>query len=251
MHSFDGAAAPLLDVRLGGSHQEVGCTPPETLALARAAHHRLADLAQRADEARGQVLEVFGAIEAHRHDGTPTTFEVATELDDMTDRLLDLMGRIHDACDPYAAWDAALPDVAPADEALVPEAVVVIEVGDEGLDEHFALVPSVTEAMIGMDRTERITAWNAAAERLFGWSEHEAVGQQISIIVPTSGMDEFRTRCRRVFDGRPEQFVTLRQHRDGTPLPVTVHPSAIFTSAGEIVGALATYLPARRDTDHA
>ena len=222
-----------------------------TVELARAVQRELTLLAESAEQRQEQVVRLFGSVEAHRAAGDPLTWQCAAELEAATDQILDLMGRIQTACDPYTAWAAggAASVLAQEPDFAAPDAIVFIEVEGAAGADHFGLVNSVADAMVGIDDDARITAWNDAAERLLGWSRAEAIGQSISIIVPETGLEDFQTRCDRAYRGHPEEFETVRQHRDGSLVSVHVTPSTVFTSSGEVVGALATYRPHRRRTD--
>jgi PAS domain S-box-containing protein len=252
MNDLDGAAAPISATTHDGN-QWGGCgSPPQTLALARAAQHQLADLARQADQTRGQVLQIFSAIEAHRQAGIPTTFDVAGELEDTSDRLLDLMGRIHNACDPYTAWAATEPATTTVAPSRVGVANVVTRVEVHGSEdvEHFAMVSSATDAVIGVDPDGRIITWNEAAERLYGWSRPEAIGHPISLIASEDAAEAVVARCDRVLSGQTvDPFVDERRHRDGTMVEVRITPSAIFTADGTVVAAVAVHSPNRRQTD--
>ena len=251
---YDAAASPQATSDAGNQWGRSDL-PPQTLELARAAQRQLAVLAQQADESRGQVLRIFSAIEEHRRAGIPTTFDVATELDDTSDQLLDLLGRIQTSCDPYTAWA----DTRPVDLTSEPiaggdGASMVTRVDVEGSQdvEHFALVSSATDAVIGVDPDGRIITWNAAAERLYGWSRHEAIGHRISLIASENSADEVVARCERVLSGQTvEPFVDVRRHRDGTMIEVRITPTAIFTADGTVVAAVAVHCPNRRQTDAA
>src|SRR5215472_6991316 len=101
-----------------------------------------------------------------------------------------------------------------------------------------AVVESSNEAIIanGLDGT--ITAWNKAAERLFGHTADEAVGQHIDLIVPQSRRAEVRDNIDRVGRGeRIEDFETLRLHKSGREVNVSLSMSPVRSAAGWIVGA--------------
>ena len=203
MNDLDGAAAPLSATTQDGN-QWGGCeSPPQTLAAARAARRQLTDLARQAEQTRGQVLGIFCAIDAHRRAGIPTPFDVAVELDDTSDRLLDLLGRIHNACDPYTAWAAAELDDTTDAPSPAGAANVVARVAVHGSEdvEHFAMVSSATDAVIGVDPDGRIITWNEAAERLYGWSRPEAIGHPISLIASDDAAEAVIARCDRVLSG--------------------------------------------------
>ena len=257
MNDLDGAAAPISATDYDSNQWGGGQSPPQTLALARAAQRQLADLARQTDQARGQVLQIFSTIEAHRQAGIPTTFDVATELDDTSDKLLDLLGRIHSSCDPYTAWAATRVDelaetTAPASPApdAGAHAIARIEVDGSEDVEHFAMVSSATDAVIGVDPDGRIITWNSGAEQLYGWSRPEALGHPISLIASAESAEVVVARCRDVIVGQPvEPFVDVRQHRDGTSFEVHITPTAIFTADGTVVAAVAVHRPNRRQSD--
>src|SRR5207245_10898018 len=82
------------------------------------------------------------------------------------------------------------------------------------------------------------TSWNPAAERMFGWTAAEAIGQPITLIVPEERRaeeDEVIARIRR--GERVEHFDTVRITRDRRLIDVSVTVSPVRDSAGGIVGA--------------
>lgn len=83
--------------------------PDDMLDLARTAHEGLRDLERLAAERRDLAVRVLTAIERGRAVQVPTPVAAALELDGLRDELLDLLGRIHDATDPYTAWADAEP----------------------------------------------------------------------------------------------------------------------------------------------
>jgi PAS domain S-box-containing protein len=86
-----------------------------------------------------------------------------------------------------------------------------------------------------------VTTWNAGAERLFGYSADEVVGQSIfSTIVPPERKDELLQVLRRIQQGeRIDQFETVRQCKDRRLLPIAVRISPICDMHGEPIGASA------------
>jgi PAS domain S-box-containing protein len=101
-----------------------------------------------------------------------------------------------------------------------------------------AVVESSNDAIITKTLDGTITAWNRAAEKLFGYCATEAVGKPIGIIVPPDRRAELDTILARV--GRGEQiqhFETLRTHKDGQTLEVSLSISPIRSAAGSIIGA--------------
>ena len=101
-----------------------------------------------------------------------------------------------------------------------------------------AVVESSNDSIIAVGLEGAITAWNTAAERLFGYTADEAVGQHIDLIVPPDRRKEARDILDRVGRGeRLEQFETLRLHKSGREVDVSLGVSPIRSAAGWIVGA--------------
>ena len=104
-----------------------------------------------------------------------------------------------------------------------------------------AVVESSNDAIITLGLDGVITAWNKAAERLFGHSADEAVGQHIDLILPADRRNEARDILARVGDGQHvEHFETMRLHKGGRELNVSLSVSPIRSAAGWIVGASKT-----------
>jgi PAS domain S-box-containing protein len=104
-----------------------------------------------------------------------------------------------------------------------------------------AVVESSNDAIIALGLEGIITAWNKAAERLFGYTADEAVGQHIDLILPPDRRDEARDILNRVGDGQHvEHFETLRLHKSGREVNVSLSISPIRSAAGWIVGASKT-----------
>jgi PAS domain S-box-containing protein len=83
-----------------------------------------------------------------------------------------------------------------------------------------------------------ITGWNPATERLFGYSTTEAIGNSIDLITPSDRLPEVRDILRRIRRGeRIEHHETIRVHKEGHPVEVSIGISAIKTLSGAIIGA--------------
>ena len=104
-----------------------------------------------------------------------------------------------------------------------------------------AVVESSNDAIITKMLDGTITGWNGAAERLFGYTSAEAVGRHIDIIVPPERRAEVRDILDRVGKGeRIQQYETIRLHKDGRGVEVSLSVSPIRSASGEIVGASKT-----------
>jgi two-component system CheB/CheR fusion protein len=108
---------------------------------------------------------------------------------------------------------------------------------DEGMARLAALVESSEDAIIGQDSQAVITSWNAAAERMFGYTAAEVIGKSIDILAPPDRAAELARIYAEVLDGgRVEHFETERVRRDGRRLQVSLSISPIRDRSGRIVG---------------
>jgi PAS domain S-box-containing protein len=104
--------------------------------------------------------------------------------------------------------------------------------------EHLAaIVRSSDDAILSKDRNAIITSWNVAAERLYGYTAEEAVGQSVAIIIPPDRQGEELEIVRRILAGeRVEHYATERIRKDGRRIGVSLTASPIHGAGGEIVG---------------
>ena len=104
-----------------------------------------------------------------------------------------------------------------------------------------AAVESSNDAIVTKSLDGTITGWNPAAERLFGYAAAEAVGKSISLIVPAERKAEVNDILRRIGWGVTiEHYETVRLHKDGHPVEVSLSVSPIKTASGSIIGASKT-----------
>jgi formate hydrogenlyase transcriptional activator len=103
---------------------------------------------------------------------------------------------------------------------------------------HSAIVRSSDDAIISMNLQGIIADWNAAAEKIYGYSAQEAIGQKIDFIVPAELRKEEATILIQLATGESFQhFETVRVRRDGKNVNVSLSISPIRDPAGRIVGA--------------
>lgn len=101
-----------------------------------------------------------------------------------------------------------------------------------------AIISSSDDAIVSKDLNGIVQSWNAAAERLFGYTEAEMIGQPIRRIIPADRQHEEDHVLGRIRSGaRVDHFETIRQRKDGTTVPVSLTISPIFAEDGTIVGA--------------
>jgi PAS domain S-box-containing protein len=101
-----------------------------------------------------------------------------------------------------------------------------------------AIVDSSDDAIVSKSLDGVITSWNKGAERLFGYAAEEAIGQNITLIVPPGRLQEEAEILDSVKRGkRVDHFETKRVRKDGTLLDVSVTISPVKDSSGRVVGA--------------
>jgi len=107
--------------------------------------------------------------------------------------------------------------------------------------QHLAsIVQNSNDAIIGKTLAGMITSWNAGAERLYGYSAEEAIGQPISMLIPPDHADDFPWLMSQVSSGQKvDHYETVRQRKDGTRLDVSLTVSPIRDEAETIIGASA------------
>jgi PAS domain S-box-containing protein len=94
------------------------------------------------------------------------------------------------------------------------------------------------DALIGTSLDGTVLVWNAAAERLYGYSAHEAVGRNVSIIVPPNDDDELSDHLGRIRRGeRIRHQRAKRVRKDGAIILVSLSISPVCNAHGTIVGA--------------
>jgi PAS domain S-box-containing protein len=101
-----------------------------------------------------------------------------------------------------------------------------------------SIVESSDDAIISKSLAGVIQSWNAAAERIFGYTADQAVGRHISLVIPPERIAEEDDIIARLKAGqRIEHFETERVRRDGQRLLVSLTISPIRDEAGNVVGA--------------
>ena len=103
-----------------------------------------------------------------------------------------------------------------------------------------SIVESSEDAIISKTLDGTITSWNRGAQRLYGYSADETVGQPITIIVPPDRPDEIPEILERLRRGETvEHFETVRVTKGGKNINISLTVSPIKDSAGDVVGASA------------
>ncbi len=104
-----------------------------------------------------------------------------------------------------------------------------------------AVVESSKDAIITKTLDGVVTGWNRAAERLFGFTAAEAVGNRIDLIVPPNRLPEVGQILERITQGETiENYETVRRHKDGHEVHVSLGIAPIKSASGETIGASKT-----------
>lgn len=116
-----------------------------------------------------------------------------------------------------------------------------------------AIVEHSDDAVISKNMQGIITSWNSGAERLYGYTAAEAIGQPISLIVPEDHHDELGVIMERLRRGELiDHWDTVRLRKDRTAVDVSLRISPIKNEYGEVVGAskVARDITARKQVEH-
>ena len=106
-------------------------------------------------------------------------------------------------------------------------------------DRHLAdIVESSEDIILSKALDGRILSWNAAAERIFGYTAEEMIGQSIYPIIPPERRAEYDEIMRRVHSGEKiHRFETTRRRKDGREIVVSLSISPLRDAGGKVVGA--------------
>src|SRR6201985_3444464 len=101
-----------------------------------------------------------------------------------------------------------------------------------------AIIESSDDAIVSKDLNGIITSWNAAAERLFGYTSDEIVGQSILTLIPPDRQHEEPRILERIRRGeRIDHYETGRRRKDGSLFDISVTVSPLKDQNGRIIGA--------------
>ena len=214
-------------------------TPMEDAIFALAAHvflktsdymPSLEALARLFGPVRLQYLLLFLAFVRAAHYWTETHPEIAFEDD------IDNLLATHESLADCILNDPEARDT--ISQSLLDELPVLRLKADKAIGLLAAIVNSSEDAIVSKTLDGIITSWNAGAERLFGYTASEALGQHISLIIPVNRRDEETVIIERIKQGKPiEHFDTVRVRKDKTQLDISLTISPIRDASGKIVGA--------------
>jgi len=187
-------------------------------------------LARLLGPVRLQYLLLLLAFVRAAHYWTETHPEIA--FDEDIDKLLATHEALADCIlnDPEASDSVS--------QSLLNELPALRLKADKAVGLLAAIVDSSEDAIISKTLEGVITSWNATAERLFGYTASEAIGQHISLIIPFDRRNEETVIIERIKRGeRIEHFDTVRLRKDKTPLAISLTISPVLDASGKIIGA--------------
>ena len=101
-----------------------------------------------------------------------------------------------------------------------------------------ALFDAAPAAIIAIDFEDRVTRWNRGAERIFGYAADEVIGRRVPF-VPPGLQSEYLSLKRRQLEGESiVGFESIRLHRDGHPIDVSMSLAVLYDAAGRVSGTL-------------
>jgi len=103
------------------------------------------------------------------------------------------------------------------------------------------IVENSNDAIVGRDRDRKIVIWNAAAERLLGWTAAEAIGQELTQMFPPEEQPQIAANRKRVIEGSAVAHEAIRIAKDGRRIYVSLGVSPIKDDRGNIVGSAAIF----------
>jgi len=134
---------------------------------------------------------------------------------------------------------------------------ISVDIGErrhaQEIEKHLAsMIASSNDAIMGIDLDMKITSWNAAAEKLYGYSQDEVVGRSVLMLVPDGRQEEEPRILTEVKAGRfVEPYETQRRRKDGRLVEVLLSVSPIRDANGRVIGASKTAhdITARKDAE--
>ncbi|HVU48897.1 MAG TPA: PAS domain S-box protein [Terracidiphilus sp.] len=101
-----------------------------------------------------------------------------------------------------------------------------------------AIVESSEDAILSMDQHGTVSSWNRGAEKIFGYTADEIVGQSLAKLIPADRKGEEERILARVRKGEVvKHYETVRQCKDGRQIDVSLTISPVYDASGVIVGA--------------
>ena len=208
---------------------------------------------------RQKLAELAQTVALRRTSGAAPALDVVK-----TNRGLALMDQIRAVTDAFEAEESTLlnrrnEDLLGATKELAATMVagvglllIALLTGSRLIDQHIlqrekdeevrsqlaAIVDSTDDAVIGTTLEGVILTWNHGAEKLYGYTAAEAVGQHVSMLLPPDSQEEMHSIVERLKRGeRIEHYETVRIAKDGRRIDAAITISPIRNRSGQLTGA--------------
>jgi len=176
--------------------------------------------------------------------GEPTEYEQEVQFKTVGARFLRGVYRPHkDRSGAIVGWIASISDLTEhrraqeAQRRTQDELHEVQRRTEKDLQHLASIVENTDDVIVGRDLDGLVTSWNAAAERLFGYTAEEMIGRPLSILIPTDRTSEEPEILARLRQGeRLEHYETVRRAKDGRLIEVSLTTSPIKDANGEVIG---------------
>jgi PAS domain S-box-containing protein len=110
--------------------------------------------------------------------------------------------------------------------------------GEAAVARLASIVESAQEAIYSMSLDGTILTWNLGAERMYGYTTEEAIGENVSLIVPADRSHELTTIREQIEQGRSAgRHETVRRRKDGSLVEVALTNAPIFDAWGAVTGS--------------
>jgi PAS domain S-box-containing protein len=111
-------------------------------------------------------------------------------------------------------------------------------IADDTAQRLAAIVESSDDAILAKDLNGTIITWNQGAQRLFGYTPQEAIGQPVHMLIPGDRHDEEPRILSQIRNGnRIDHYETVRRHKDGSLVDISLSVSPIRSRDGRVIGA--------------
>lgn len=101
-----------------------------------------------------------------------------------------------------------------------------------------AIIENSDDAILSKSLEGIIRSWNRGAQRIFGYTSDEVIGRHIALLIPSDRLDEERQILDRLKRGeRIDHYETIRLHKNGSLIDISLTVSPIKDGSGRIVGA--------------
>ena len=173
---------------------------------------------------------------------TGNSLEIVSRLKDKSGEYRPFLTRavpVRDSAGAITRWFGTSTDISDQFEIRreIQESQQRLQRALEASQRLAAIVESSEDASIGKDLSGIVTSWNPCAERMFGYSAEEMIGQSIRTIIPPELFaDEDRIMSAVARGERTEHFETVRKRKGGECIEVSLTLSPVFDENGSIVG---------------